>query len=75
MIDKYEILCIGRFIYGLASGSFNVFGPLYITETAPIEIKGPLGALTELGISIGILIVFTAGLGIGDTDEDEIDSF
>ena len=69
------MLCIGRFIYGLGSGSFNVFGPLFITETAPIEIKGPLGALTELGISIGILIVFSVGIGIGDPDEDEIDSF
>ena len=75
VIDQYELLCLGRFIYGLGSGSFNVFGPLFITETAPIEIKGPLGALTELGISIGILIVFSVGIGIGDPDEDEVDSF
>ena len=74
-IDKYELLCLGRLIYGLGSGSFSVLVPLFINETAPIEIKGPLGALTEIGISIGVLIVFSVGVGIGDPDEDEVDSF
>lgn len=43
--NQYAIL-VGRFISGLAGGSFSVFVPLYINETAPIELKGPLGVMT-----------------------------
>ena len=46
LVDEYQMLCIGRFIYGLSVGGFSVFCPKYIAETAPIEIKGPAGALT-----------------------------
>ena len=43
--NDYAIL-IGRLIYGFAAGAFSVFVPLYINETAPVEIKGPLGVMT-----------------------------
>jgi len=52
-----------------------VFCPKYISETAPTEIKGPAGALSQICITFGILIALTIGLGIGDVDEDDIDSF
>ena len=37
---------IGRFIFGLAGGSFGVFSVKYINEMAPTEIKGSVGGLT-----------------------------
>lgn len=46
LIQNEICLLIGRFIYGLACGSFSVFVPLYINETAPIELKGPMGVMT-----------------------------
>jgi MFS family permease len=46
LFDDFVYLCIGRFIYGLSVGTFSVFCPKYISETAPIEVKGPAGALT-----------------------------
>jgi MFS transporter, SP family, arabinose:H+ symporter len=46
IIPDFGALCTGRFIYGLGVGAFSVFVPKYIAETAPIEIKGPAGALT-----------------------------
>lgn len=46
LVNEFWVLCIGRFIYGLAVGSFSIFCPKYIAETAPIEVKGPAGALS-----------------------------
>lgn len=70
-IDDFVALCVGRFIYGIAVGSFSVFCPKYIAETAPIEVKGPAGALSQVCITFGILIAFSVGIGIGDAEEDE----
>lgn len=75
LIDEFSILCTGRFIYGISVGAFSVFCPKYIAETAPIEVKGPAGALSQVCITFGILIAFSVGLGIGDVDDDEVDSF
>ena len=75
LIESYETLCIGRYIYGLGAGSFSVFCPLFVTETSPIEVSGPLGANTEIGISIGLLLVDSIGMGMGDTDFAEEGSF
>lgn len=75
LVDEFPVLCIGRFIYGLSVGGFSVFCPKYIAETAPIEIKGPAGALSQVCITLGILIAFSVGLGIGDADQDDVDSF
>ena len=71
LIDDFVVLCVGRFIYGVSVGAFSVFCPKYIAETAPIEIKGPAGALTQVCITLGILIAFSVGLGIGDADQDD----
>jgi len=46
LVDVFTVFSIGRFIYGVSVGAFSVFCPKYIAETAPIEIKGPAGALT-----------------------------
>ena len=70
-VDIFWVLCVGRFIYGTSVGGFSVFCPKYIAETAPIEVKGPAGALTQVCVTFGILIAFTVGIGIGDADEDD----
>ena len=59
----------------MSVGAFSVFCPKYIAETAPIEIKGSAGALSQVCITFGILIAFSVGLGIGDVDDDDVDSF
>jgi len=57
-------ITIGRFIYGISNGAFSVFVPLYINETAPIEMKGSLGVLTQLFVTVGIMISMLLGLVI-----------
>lgn len=68
LVSEFWVLCVGRVIYGLAAGAFSALCPKYIAETAPQEIKGPAGALTQICITLGILIAFSVGLGIGDVD-------
>ncbi len=46
LVPNEYVMTAGRFIYGLSNGAFSVFVPMYINETAPIELKGPLGVLT-----------------------------
>lgn len=47
LFPKIDLLFkIGRFIFGLAGGSYGVFCVKYINEVAPTEIKGSVGGLT-----------------------------
>ena len=41
----FTVLCMGRFVYGLSVGGFSIICPKFISETAPLEINGPAGAL------------------------------
>ncbi|CAH0553061.1 unnamed protein product [Brassicogethes aeneus] len=49
------MLLIGRFISGMACGGLCVIVPLYINEIVEQKIRGSLGGLTQLSISVGIL--------------------
>ena len=67
---------VGRFIYGIASGSFGVFVLKYINETAPVEIKGSVGTSAELGMTFGQMAtfvlsgVYTTSYPIQDMNEE-----
>ena len=67
---------VGRFIYGIASGSFGVFVLKYINETAPVEIKGSVGTSAELGMTFGSMAtfvlsgVYTTSYPIHDMNEE-----
>jgi MFS family permease len=37
MINNIWVILVGRFIWGLGAGSFTVFVPKFINETAPTE--------------------------------------
>jgi len=47
-----------RIVLGVAVGVASVVGPLYISETAPPDIRGGLGFLNQLMITIGILLAY-----------------
>ncbi|KAG4100627.1 general substrate transporter [Neocallimastix lanati (nom. inval.)] len=50
------LLCIGRFIAGIASGIALCLCPLYIAEVAPKQIRGTLGIVNALGLQVGMLL-------------------
>lgn len=57
--QNVAMLLVGRFLTGMAGGSFCIVGPLYTSEIAQNEIRGTLGkASNVLHIDTLILILF-----------------
>lgn len=59
--QNLAMLLTGRFILGIAGGSFCISAPLYSTEIAEKEIRGTLGTFFQLEIISGILFVYIVG--------------
>jgi MFS family permease len=70
LVDNFDVFLVGRFLYGAACGGFSVFCPKFISEVAPLELKGPAGSLTQICITFGIIVPFSIGLLYQDTDDD-----
>jgi sugar porter (SP) family MFS transporter len=51
-------LIVWRVIEGVAVGIASIVGPLLISETAPSDIRGALGFLQQLMITVGILLAY-----------------
>ena len=71
----FQMVC--RFFYGMAAGAFTVMVPKFINETAPQELKGPYGALSQISITVGIFVCALLGLPVpyDDGESFNIDSF
>ena len=55
-------LYVGRVLGGIAVGAISVAAPTYIAELAESSIRGALGTLFQLQITVGILFGYVAGL-------------
>ena len=64
MMNNILLICVGRFFWGVAIGSFSVVCGKYTFEFCPMEYLGPFGGLSQLGISFGICIMAVMALGI-----------
>jgi MFS family permease len=62
LVGGFNVLLVGRLLYGIACGGFSVFCPKYISEASPVELKGPAGCLTQICITFGIIVPFSIGL-------------
>lgn len=52
----------GRLILGITIGGFICTTPLYVKELSPIEIRGKMGSMFQLEITIGIILSNALGL-------------
>lgn len=78
LVPNFVAFCFRRLLYGLAASCYVVFCPKYIEETSPVEVKGPLSALTQVYVCFGILFPFTIGMLYDDSTNlasDDIDQF
>ena len=76
LIECIPIQMVCRFFYGMAAGAFTVMVPKFINETAPQELKGPYGALSQISITVGIFVCALLGLPVPyDGESFNIDSF
>lgn len=55
------MLAAGRMVSGVGAGAAIVVAPIYVSEIAPKNIKGLLGASTQVMINVGIIITQVLG--------------
>ncbi|XP_018332635.1 glucose transporter type 1 isoform X6 [Agrilus planipennis] len=60
--SSYEMLIIGRFILGVNCGLNTSLVPMYISEIAPLNLRGGLGTVNQLGVTLGLLISQVLGI-------------
>lgn len=56
-LPPISLLTIFRFLLGFAVGVASFIVPLYLSETAPAKIRGAMGTLFQLLITIGIFVI------------------
>ena len=60
--SSYEMLVIGRFLVGVGDGLITGIIPIYISEVAPIHMRGLFGTFNMFGCTSGILASMVLGL-------------
>lgn len=65
--NNVAMLMAGRFLTGMAGGTFCVAAPLYTSEIAEKDIRGALGSYFQLQITVGILFVYVVGNFVNPT--------
>lgn len=66
-------ILIGRFIYGLTVGCFQVLTPSFITEVTPVSLRGPMGSLSQFMTSLGILLAYLSAFIVLPVNKDDLE--
>ncbi|XP_021504230.1 solute carrier family 2, facilitated glucose transporter member 5 isoform X1 [Meriones unguiculatus] len=55
-LESYELIIISRLLVGICAGISSNVVPMYLGELAPKNLRGALGVVPQLFITIGILV-------------------
>ncbi|XP_055331034.1 solute carrier family 2, facilitated glucose transporter member 1-like [Paramacrobiotus metropolitanus] len=61
-VGSYEVLIVARFVVGVSSGVNSGTPAVYFSEIAPAHLKGALGSVHQLTVTIAISISQVLGL-------------
>ena len=64
-----EVMWSGRIFSGMGVGMLSMVAPVFIGESSPEHIRGALGTLWQLAITVGIVLASLANLGLQHWDE------
>ena len=68
-LASYELLILGRYLIGINCGLNTSLVPMYISEIAPLTLRGGLGTVNQLAVTVGLLISQVLGVeGLLGTD-------
>ncbi|KAJ1521313.1 hypothetical protein ONE63_002990 [Megalurothrips usitatus] len=56
LAGSHEMLLAGRFLIGVCSALFTSLSPMYISEVAPLNLRGGLGMCNQLSVTLGLLV-------------------
>ncbi|KAM4873365.1 solute carrier family 2, facilitated glucose transporter member 5-like isoform 3-T3 [Thomomys bottae] len=59
---SYELIIVSRLLVGICAGVSSNVVPMYLGELAPKNLRGALGVVPQLFITIGILVAQLVGL-------------
>jgi MFS transporter, SP family, sugar:H+ symporter len=62
-IDQWYQIAIGRWVAGLGVGGLSVLTPMYMSETAPKQLRGALVSCYQLFITLGIFVACCVNFG------------
>jgi len=71
MIEKYWILVIGRFIYGLGCGVLSIIGPRFIEETIPDKLLSKYSPMFITTAAFGGMTSLFLAASLPDDDQKD----
>ena len=63
---SFGLFIAARFAGGLAVGGISVFAPMYVAEVSPAAIRGRMGTLYQLAITLGVLLSYGINYALHD---------
>jgi MFS transporter, SP family, solute carrier family 2 (facilitated glucose transporter), member 1 len=53
--NSVEMIIIGRFIIGINCGFATTVSPMYVSEVAPLHLRGAFGTVNQLAVAFGMV--------------------